>query len=83
MGKKGSQRCTHPFHKYSKLIFLIDILRVEFQYFPVNTYQLDLVCFKDLQGSITPTQARRNFLEKKEALSFQVNHTYDFLKSSC
>lgn len=39
--------CPHAFLRYSKIIFQIDILRIEFQYHPVDIYSLDLICFKD------------------------------------
>jgi len=47
---------------------MIDFLSIEFKYHKVDTYQLDLVCFKDLEGTITKDIARKNFEEKKTEL---------------
>jgi hypothetical protein len=61
------------------VIFLIDILRIEFQYHPIDIYELDLICFKDLQGSLTQEKILGNFLSKRLELVYQMEETFDFL----
>lgn len=61
------------------MIFLIDLLRIEFQYHPVDIYELDLICFKDLQGSLTQEKILGNFLLKRQELAAQMEDTFDFL----
>ena len=53
--------CEHSFHQNSKIIFMVDILRVEFLYHPVETYELDLTCFKQMPGSLTETHTKDRF----------------------
>ena len=36
--KQGKNKCPHAFHENYKIIFMVDILRIEFQYHPVSTY---------------------------------------------
>lgn len=49
----SADNCTHFFHANCKMVFMIHTLRIEFQYHPVSIYQLDLTCFKDMEGSLS------------------------------
>lgn len=44
---------------------MIDILRIEFQYHPVDTYELDLLCYKNMQGTLNSMQLLDNFVKHK------------------
>jgi hypothetical protein len=40
--------CNHSINQ-AKIVFSIGILRIEFKYVPVDIYELDLVCFRDVE----------------------------------
>ena len=61
---------------------MIDVLRIEFQYHPVDIYELDLICFKDLQGSLTQQKILANFQTKREELVLQMGETFEFLQAA-
>ena len=77
--KDGKRKCPHAFHSSCKVIFLIDILRIEFLYHPVDTYELDLVCFKDLAGTVTKDMMTSNFVEAKGELQKMFEETIQFI----
>jgi hypothetical protein len=48
-----AKQCTHNFHAHCKVVFVVGVLRVEFQYKPVDIYNLDLICFRDQPGALS------------------------------
>jgi hypothetical protein len=41
---------------------------VEFKYYPVDIYSLDLICFKDHLGSLSEEKIKDNFQKAKLSL---------------
>lgn len=58
---------------------MIDILRIEFQYHPVDIYSLDLICFKDQQGTLTEMQKLINIEQLRESLIQNISETLEFI----
>ena len=65
--------------KHCKISFIIDIIRIEFQYHPVDIYSLDLICFKDQQGTLTDTQRLNNVTDLRQALIEDVKDSLTFI----
>ena len=74
--------CNHSFYTNCKINFLIDILRIEFAYHPVGIYSLDLICFKDQEGSLSKNQLKENFDSKKKLLLTNIDEVNIVLKDS-
>jgi hypothetical protein len=75
-------KCNHNFHQTSKIIFLIDILRIEFKYHPVDIYSLDLICFKDIPGSLSNEEMINKFMIAKKNLIKNMSDTFEFMFAS-
>jgi len=67
--KIAESTCPHSFYKDCRLYFNIDIIRIEVSYHPVDIYEVDLVCFKDIQGNVSKDQMQESFnLERNKLL---------------
>lgn len=64
----SGNNCEHSFHRDCKISFQIDKFRVEFKFYPVDIYSLDLICFKDHQGSLSQDQTKNQFASAKTNL---------------